>query len=731
MAVAYGQPISQIYNHTSTSNRSFIDTCNFLHDIGIKNWKFPLALIDKDLAYIDPYDKRLNQVMKTKIFKECLSNPWYFFREVVRVPDSGIATGVKFNLHRGNLAMIFLLSMNVNINVELPRQVGKTIGALCWYLYVFNFRAANSEFSFLNKKFEDSKDNLKRIKDIRDLLPDYLKFDSIFSQDGTKLKGRNSVEYLTHPINHNRIRTVAGATSRTNAASLMRGRTTNIIYMDEFAFMKFNNIIYLNMVPAFNTAANNSKRNNNPYGMMITTTPGDLTTDEGRYAFEFKNKATRFSELWYDLNYFEITNILNSNTNSAFVYVRYTYQQLGYSEQWFKDLCLYMQKDWASIRREVLLEWAETSENSPFRKEDLDTIRGLLKTPIRTLLLLNKYTFNIYKDINITRHPPLIGVDVSGGYQKDSSAITVVDSYSTEVAADMNSNFISTLELADVIYEIVSKWMPNAVVNIERNGGFGASVLAKLIHTSIKHNLFFSIKDRVIEERSMGTTIQRKTQKTKVYGSDSTKHERELLMEILRDRIDYHKDKIISPIIYEELKTLEVKKDGRIEHSVNGHDDQIFSWLWALYIYYYGSDLMSQWGITKKTLKTDADLDEAVYGFQEGTEYIGEYIDTINQNNEIKEQLDMMASAPGQKLYQEWVQEEMQKDQEAMNAILATKIGKAAYNRQFHVDTSMEDANTNAFYKIPDSVFNMNYDENEYHTDKGNLYNQMMSNKER
>ena len=68
------------------------------------------------------------------------------------------------------------------------------------------------------------------------------------------------------------------------------------------------------------------------------------------------------------------------------------------------------------------------------------------------------------------KYPSLIGVDVSGGYQRDSSAITVVDSFSTRVTAELNSNFISTPELARIIYEIVSKWLPNAVVNIERNG---------------------------------------------------------------------------------------------------------------------------------------------------------------------------------------------------------------------------------------------------------------------
>ena len=223
------------------------------------------------------------------------------------------------------------------------------------------------------------------------------------------------------------------------------------------------------MVPAFNTAANNARRNGTPYGMLVTTTPGMLTTDEGIEAFNMKEGATPFSERWYDLTKEQIFDIIHSNNNSNFVYIRYTYQQLGKSEQWFRDLCINMRKDWDAIRREVLLEWSNSSENSPFRAEDLDTIKGLLRQPINTVLMLNKYELKIYERINM-KYPPLIGVDVSGGYQRDSSAITVVDSYSTRVTAELNSNFISTPELALVIHHIVSKWMPNAVVNIERNG---------------------------------------------------------------------------------------------------------------------------------------------------------------------------------------------------------------------------------------------------------------------
>ena len=700
MAVMYGQTTTSIYYHMSTNNKSFLEIHQYLKDSGIENNRFMLVLLDPDLARIDPHDPNLSTMMKTKVLRECLHNPWYFFREVVRIPDSGQPKGVKFELSRGNLALIFCLMLNLNTFLEMPRQTGKTISSICWYLYLFNFGTANAEMSFLNKKLDDSKLNLQRIREIRDLLPSYLKMDQAFAPDGTKIKGKNNVETLQHPVNNNRIRTVASARNKVAAASLMRGRTTPIIYIDEYGFIQYNSIIYTNMVPAFNTAANNARRNGTPYGMLVTTTPGMLTTDEGIEAFGMKETATPFSERWYDLSKEEIFNIINSNTNSNFVYIKYTYQQLGKSEQWFRDLCITMRKNWDDIRREVLLEWSASSENSPFRAEDLDTIKGLVRQPINTVLLLNKYELKIYEKINL-KYPPIVGVDVSGGYQRDSSAITVVDSYSTRVTAELNSNFISTPELALVIYEIVSKWMPNAVVNIERNGGFGSSVIARLLQTSIRKNLFYTIKDKVVEERITGSAVHRRTQKTKVYGSDSTKAERENLMEILRDRVEYHKDKIISQTIYEELCGLEVKKNGKIEHSTNTHDDQVFSWLWALYVYYNGGDLMNNWGITKRVLRTDADLEEAVVDIHEDNVPIVQELDIVD-DEEINQQLEVMAKAPGQKMYEEWLREELRKDDECLDRLLNDRAVKKSLGERYHLALKN---NERAVETIPTDVF--------------------------
>lgn len=218
-----------------------------------------------------------------------------------------------------------------------------------------------------------------------------------------------------------------------------------------------------------------------------------------------------------------------------------------------------------------------------------------------------------------------------------------------------------------------------------------------------------------------GATVHRRTQKTKVYGSDSTKAEREQLMEILRDRVEYHKDKIISPTIYEELCGLEVKKSGKIEHSTNTHDDQIFSWLWALYIYYNGGDLMNNWGITKRVLRTDADLEEAVVDIHEDSEDMVQDLDIID-NQEINEQLQMMKDAPGQKLYEEWMQEQARQDEESMNRLLASKVVQKSLAERYHVIVPQAQQTVQT---IPTEVFlNFNKDDteaNQYSVLAGNL----------
>lgn len=701
-----------VHIHTETTNQSFIDMHFILKEKGIKNNDFFLVLFDRDLVGVDPRDPMLNQFMQAKILREIMHNYWYFIREVVRIPDQGgsVSSGKRYKLHRGNLAMNFLFTLNYNMFVELPRQHFKTMSALCRYLWTFNFGTTNSEIMFIHKNHDGSKENLGRVKRLREALPKYLQMSSAIGVDGKKLKVSNTVETLQHPTNYNKIRTLPSAKNKALANNLGRGCTMPIHYYDEFAFIVHNKIIYSAATPAYKTASKNAKLNGSPYGILLTTTPGDLHTDEGNYAFDVRNNATPWNEKYYDMTYEQLEELRQSNTKSPFFHIRFTYQQLGSGEDYFKEMVVDLQRDWEAIRREVLLEWANITTNCPFKREDLELIEQYCREPIRTMLFgrAQQYQFNIYEDLDL-RYPPIIGVDVAGSLYQDSSAVTVLDSKSTRVTATFSCNYIPTDDLAELIYTLVKNYMPNAVVNVESNGGFGASVLQRLVKTDIKRNLYYEIKDKVLEERSNGIRTIRNSVKVKVYGLNSTKEKRARLIELLYERVNYHKDKFVAKPILEEMKAMEVKKNGKVEHSSNSHDDQVFSYLMAIYVWYDGQELMERYGIMKNSIKTDEDIEEIITDLEnEGTsEVIIEDEDVYDE--ETKEQLDVLSSNKII-LASDFQMQQHAKDNECLNRLLEYRPAKEAYIRKYNIDANEASLNLvsdigNNRKAIPDQVF--------------------------
>lgn len=724
----------KIYYHRSTSNSSFIEMSNYLAAIGIKNNRFMLALLDPDLRNIDPHDPNLNIYYKKKVLMEIRNNFWYFLREVVRIPNAGEPS--KFQLNRGNMAFLYLSSMNINTIFMMPRQTGKTIAAAVLYLYIYNFRAQNTQISLLNKEARDSRDNLGRIRAIRDLLPSYIKFDSQFSEvDGKKMKVSSNVTFMENAINHNKFKTFGKAVNELAAANMLRGQTFPLLWADEFAFIPYIKVIYSNMIPAMSKATEIARKNNVPYGILYTTTPGFLTSDTGKYAYMAIQNATEWNESWYDLSYFEILNIINSNKLSKFVYVEYQYYQLGLSEEWFKDRCVDENWDWSVIRREYLLEWSDESETNPFTKEELDTIEKFCKQPIKTLMIFGKYELKIFEEIALKSNlvpcnPPIIGVDPAGGTSQDFSCLTFIDSKTTRVFAELRCNTISLIDLARVLEYIVLNLMPNAVINIERTGGYGKAIISKLKETKVKRNLYYEIKDKPFEEEIARGKIIKSNKKTRVYGIEVKHQMREILIELLKERVSLHKDKFISHTLHKELTGLEIKKNGKIEHSELSHDDQIFSYLMAIYVWYEGKNIREYWNIDKHVIQTEEDVDDIVT-LETGPENnmamksmlkpLEEITKSTGDNPKIDKlemELEDMKKATGM-LYSEFVTKIQQKEKENLQELLRDERTRDAYARFYGIKPETIEITTNYdsydnLSKLPNSVFtDFNKDEDE------------------
>jgi hypothetical protein len=694
-----------VYYQMNTLNKSFLEMHYYLKARGIKNNKFHLLLYDRDLANVDPYDLSLPTYMKQKIFVECQRNFWYYVREVVRVQSQG-GPYVRYRLDRGNLALNFCFTLNLNIYEEQPRQTGKTVGTNVWFSWVYNFGSRNANMIFLNKKHDDAKRNLNDLKNIIKALPSYLRFDQAFGIDGKKLKATNTVQYLQHKINFNKIEALPMARNRTSAISLLRGRTVTNCWIDESAFFQYLEESLQNGMPALTTAFRNCKQNGAPHGLCLTSTPGFLTTEEGQYMFDLKNKMTPFSELWYDFSLQKLTETLNANEKSIFVYIRTTYQQLGLSEDWLKERIKEQNQKWTDIRREYLLEWATSSENCPFTQDELRNVERYVRNPIKQIYISN-FLFNIYSEIN-PREKTLIGVDVAAGYSKDSSAISVTESSTTKLVADFNCNYINPVDLGNVIYTLVTNYLPNSLVTIERNG-VGTGTLAQLMKSRIRNNLYYEIKERTIEERlGFGTKSNKRKQITKVYGVDNSKDVRERLMDLLTDRVRDHYDKFISPILLEELKNLELKKTGRIDHSANSHDDGLFSYLYSIYPLYYGKNVRENWHIDIPTLRTADDEAQEIFQDYTATESIGIVKDIENLDNDdmIKDQLSKLDKT---KLYQQFLTEQKAENDRAMDEILKTQAGRDAYARQYNINKDQMGVDESSYDML--SIINNFYSE--------------------
>lgn len=258
------------------------------------------------------------------------------------------------------------------------------------------------------------------------------------------------------------------------------------------------------------------------------------------------------------------------------------------------------------------------------------------------------------------------------------------------------------------------------MVSVERNGGFGATVISKLIKMGLKKNLYYEIKDVIAEERQDGVHSYKHKVRTKVYGLTSTKAVRQLLIDLLIDRVENHKDKFISPIIYNELLGMEIKRNGKVEHSASTHDDQIFSLLLALYMWYEGVNMAERFGLKKVSIKTDDEVDEQLDYYNDETM---EIVDSFNKEDEFQEDIEKDLNAAikaGGIQMEEFINKRREEERAIMEGVLNTPIGAKAFKQQYgipqempiehYIDSSSSNGNT-----IPDSVFI-------------NFYNQHISN---
>lgn len=593
MKVYNKQTLIEYHVDFDTSNVSFLKMAVLLDAADVDNKFFFLRLDDKKLKGVDPYDPNLSDEMKMRIFKECASNRWYFYREVMRVSEAGASTevggGCEFKLNRGNLAYLWACELNISCYLIMPRQTGKTWAAIADATWTYQF-VRNSGILHFSKSQGDANMNLRRIQDAIRMLPMYLQhsnYDNLDPSDKRMVK--NNEKSVRNAINST-IEAMASAGNESKADAMARGKTAMKIWYDELAYIFFNRAIYTAATPAFEKAREVAIKNEVPYNITITTTPGDLATPHGEFAYGMMESAIVFNESMFDLKRKSLFDVINHTPDKTdFIFIQFSHLQLGETDEWYLSRAKTLH-DPIKARREYLLEWINSNGNSPFDPDDIEIIGELAKQKelnAETFRINKYYNMNVYSDYR-GKKPVLIGVDVSGGLGRDSTAVVVVNPETLLPMAFFRSNMIPSDHLRKLLVTLVTKRYPHCILSIENNS-VGKPLIDELRDTQIARVLYKEKKKRTIDQGAQATTRKRSHESIE-YGHNVNPTTRAQMMEMLESIVHNSQTHMAFPELYNEIRFLELR-NGRIDHSSATHDDCTMAYLGALWVVRYGNGL--------------------------------------------------------------------------------------------------------------------------------------------
>jgi len=564
------------YYHLNTKNKSFLRTSKELKRRGTANNKFFLKLYDKSLMKVNPLLAK-DKITRSKVIAEIIRNPWYYYREIARVPVPG--GSVRFNLHLGNLATLYCMHNNISSFIEMPRQQGKTIGIACGFGYIITFGTKNSTIIYGNKAGEDAELNLKRTLDILRLLPEWLRF----MNPGLDV---DNVRTFVNAKNKNTIKTVAAPKDPPSADKIGRGLTTPMQWEDEFAFKTHNDIVYEAAGPALSQAKAEAKKFHKPHFRVISTTPNNRDIPAGSYAYAMKEDALRFSEDLYDLDIASLESHIFDNSHNDFVYVKYEWKELGRDKKWYEEQCRALNGNRLKIKREVDLNWPLSTDNSFFSEEQLENIKSFEKNALASQFsILNRYKLQIVEGENFDpRIPYVLGLDMATGANRDASALVVTDPYTERPVAYFENNKIDTEDLKKFVTFLMTAILPNSILAPERNSIGIAVITALLKNPVISKRIYFYYRLDTATKR-IADKISRvaKKSKLKIFGIDTTAGSRGTMFETLQLLVNEEPGRFVLDRINEQIGTLEQKKNGKIEHSSSAKDDVLMAYLLSIY----------------------------------------------------------------------------------------------------------------------------------------------------
>lgn len=603
--------------HMTTRNRSWVHMAQVYKGMGISNHMFLLALINPMLEFIDPHSPNLTQDQKDMIVAECKINPWYYFREVARIPGQAGAGEIPVEANRGNIAMWWCFFNHITITLIQPRQTGKSYTVYELEVYLMGVMCMGTQINLFTKEEKLRKDAVDIIKKIFDTLPDYLDLRN-------KRTDANNTEEITVNLLDNKMKTFVPRSSEKDANNVGRGFGCPINHVDEAPFCKNAHISMPAMFSAGNALRDRAKDAGSPYCNIVTTTAGKLDTPEG--AFVYKNyivESMTWSEQTYDQpNEVELEAFIraNSSGNVYQVSIILSHRQLGKTDAWLWEKMRETKTEGDAADRDYFNIWTSGTESHPLKPAVLKRIVESQNDAVYDQYFSKqKYIirWNVAeKDLpNYLAHNKLIlSVDSSNAGGNDDIAMVWLDADTLDVAGAATISVTNLLMFANWLGVYLAENKNVTLIIENRSSGQGIIDILTMLLPSLGEDPFKRMFNVIVQDRDENP--QRYEQLRQPLGRrDETFYalnkatfgfttagagrfsRNELYSTILQEAAKRGGMKVYDKKLIGQIAGL-VQKNGRVDHSAGGHDDMVIAWLMAVWFLINGKN-MAWYGINK------------------------------------------------------------------------------------------------------------------------------------
>lgn len=605
--------------------------------MGVHNHAFLLALHDRTLVGVDPFDyENLSHEKIVRIATECRVNPWYFFREVVRVPAGSGDEACMLEANRGNIALFWYFFNHVTTFLIQIRQTGKSLNSDILDCYLLDIRCTNTTINLYTKDDSLRAINIQRIKDIFSELPWYLNQRSKRDLDNTEIINVSSLG--------NWYRTALPQKSPRLALNVGRGSTAAIFKGDEIPFCPNARISIPAALAAGGAAKERAKKNNEPYGTVFTTTVGKKDEPDGKFFYQELSCAAVHNENFYDcIDEADLElNIRNaSRTNTRLfkrekdvrggydVNVTLNHKQLGKTDEWLARKIEDAKVDADDANRDFFNLWTSGSIRTPFNPRDADRMRASEREPvfienfrkqgykIRWYIPQNKIT-----EI-MNSHKFILTVDTSDASGGDDIGINLYLDKTGQTIFSCNINITNLNVFNDwFANELIIKY-PNVTAIIERRST-GVGLIDHLLYIlpALGIDPFKRLFNRIVNDKETYKNewdeiqVPMSRRDPEIYirykkhfgfatsGSGITSRS-ELFSITLSSAVQLVGDVIFDKSTIDQILGL-VSKNGRVDHEQGEHDDLAFSWVlghWfmtqAKNLYYYGINVVDVFSLVR------------------------------------------------------------------------------------------------------------------------------------